>query len=457
MISMIHLKKKIKIMKSEGHNYSMNSLKILFKIITKPTIHRTLLYNKIHPKTFFEKTLKYINNVNKRQEKNDNILKELENLFDRHESHYIENKDDDVDHFIRLISKKNEELIEKIIKYLKLTKRSKKPIDFLNNLEHFKERGDNIYLKKEDETGFFIYKLFNNMLININKIFPKIILNKMSYKNKNIKIPNHWKLSRRHQNEMIMNISGNFSNLAKYYNDEEINKLLKMVLNTTENILKFNNSLPFLPEFNNFKTICNGKIIKCIGIYTFLYSLDNYYNLIDEIYDVESEDRVMRGKREIMIKKVSDLLIDYLNNFMKYKKMVDKSNSDIMKDVLKVKDKEKTHITTTYEDLTVEQRKVVKVMQNHKLGEWSLGESKAVYMYDPNQYDKERDFIEKTALLEHKHGIRDEVTEMLQEVYDMDEIYEKESIEQRINEDEYNISHLPEDDDFGERDGDEFY
>ena len=56
---------------------------------------------------------------------------------------------------------------------------------------------------------------------------------------------------------------------------------------------------------------------------------------------------------------------------------------------MKVKDKEKTHITTTYEDLTIEQRKVVKVMQNHKLGEWSLGESKAVYMYDPNQYDKE--------------------------------------------------------------------
>ena len=451
------IKKKIKIMKSEGHNYSINSLKLLFKIITKPTIKKTILYNKVHPKTFFEKTLKRINTVNKRQEKIDDILEELENLFDRHESHYTETKDDDVDHFIRLISKKNEELIEKIIKNLKLTKRSKKPIDFLNNLEHFKERGDNLYINKEDETGYFIYKLFTNMLININKIFPNIILNKMSYKNKNIKIPKHWKLSRRHQNEIIINISDNFSNLAKYYNDEEINQLLKMVLNTGENILDFNNSLPFLPEFNNFKTICNGKIIKCIGIYTFLYSIDNYYNLIDEIYDIESEDRVLRGKRETMIKKVSDLLIDYLNNFTKYKKIVNKSNLDIMKDVLKVKDKEKTHITTTYEDLTIEQRKVVKVMQNHKLGEWSLGESKAVYMYDPKQYDKERDFIEKTALLEYKHGIRDEVTDMLQEVYDMDEIYEKENIEQRINEDEYNISHLPEDDDFGDRDGDEYY
>ena len=84
---------------------------------------------------------------------------------------------------------KNKELTEMIIKKLKLTKRSKKPIDFLNNLENFKEKGDNIYLKKEDETGFFVYKLLNNMIINLNKVYPKIILNKISYKNKNINIP----------------------------------------------------------------------------------------------------------------------------------------------------------------------------------------------------------------------------------------------------------------------------
>ena len=45
---------------------------------------------------------------------------------------------------------------------------------------------------------------------------------------------------------------------------------------------------------------------------------------------------------------------------------------------------------------------------------------------------------------------------MLQK-FDMDDIYEKESIEQRINEEEYNINHLPEDDDFGDMDGDEFF
>ena len=45
---------------------------------------------------------------------------------------------------------------------------------------------------------------------------------------------------------------------------------------------------------------------------------------------------------------------------------------------------------------------------------------------------------------------------MLQEVYDMDDIYEK-VYEQRINEEEYNINHLPEDDDFGDMDSDEFF
>ena len=150
----------------------------------------------------------------------------------------------DVENIIKLIKDENNELIEKIIKNLKLTKRSKKPIDFLNNLENFKEKGDNIYLNKDDETGFFVYKLLNNMIINVNKVYPKIILNKMSYKNKNINIPQHWKLSRRHQNEMIMNIADNFSSLAKYYNNDKINELLKKVLNSSENILNLYNSLP---------------------------------------------------------------------------------------------------------------------------------------------------------------------------------------------------------------------
>ena len=94
-------------------------------------------------------------------------------------------------------------------------------------------------------------------------------------------------------------------------------------------------------------------------------------------------------------------------------------------------------------------------MQNHKLGDWSLGESCGI-LYDPNQYDKEREHMEQMALMELKK--EDEVTGMLREVYDMDDIFNQQEIDNRINNEVYNIQHLAEDDDFADgMDGDQFY
>ena len=78
-------------------------------------------------------------------------------------------------------------------------------------------------------------------------------------------------------------------------------------------------------------------------------------------------------------------------------------------------------------------------------------------MYDKDQYDKEREHMEKIAILEKEHGIRDEVTNMMRDIYDMDDIFQNEQIQKRIDAEEFNISHLPEDDDYGNMDGDEFY
>ena len=60
--------------------------------------------------------------------------------------------------------------------------------------------------------------------------------------------------------------------------------------------------------------------------------------------------------------------------------------------------------------------------------------------------------------MELKKGKEDEVTGMLREVYDMDNIFAQQEIDNRINNEVYNIQHLAEDDDFADgMDGDEFY
>ena len=59
-------------------------------------------------------------------------------------------------------------------------------------------------------------------------------------------------------------------------------------------------------------------------------------------------------------------------------------------------------------------------MKNHKLGRWSFGESKAVFEYDADQYDKERGYIENVALMEKRAGIKDDVTNANMEILQMD-------------------------------------
>ena len=456
------IKDRIKIMKSEGHSFSNGTLKLLIKIISKKTKKKIEIVDKFHPKMKFEKLLTYLidkDTIGDTIEKNNcsHIYKKIQELFDRHESHYNEKTDEDVEELKFQLKKHNTEMLSKITGLFKKIKNSRKAIRFLKNLDDFSERGDNFYINSRDETGYFKYKFLLNLIHDVVKIYPSIILKKVSYDKKSITVLKSWKLSVRHNMDITANIAEKYIELAKFYGNESIDKILKKITFKTVDIIELLKTVPFLPEFKDNKTICNGEMLYLIAKYFFLCIFDTHYDIINDIYEEESEDRLIRGKREALELEVSSLLTAYTNSFVKLKKLVNKSNSEINEEVLKIKDKEKTQITTTYEDLTQEQRKVVKVMQNHKLGDWSLGESKAIYMYDKDQYDKEREQMEKIAILEKKYGVRDEVTEMMRDIYDMDDILENEQIQQRINQEEFNISHLPEDDDYGDMDGDEFY
>jgi len=454
------LKTKIKIMKSEGHNFSNSSLKLLLKIITRNSLVKVNEVNKLLPKVKFEKALKYLIETNEgRTNEEENcfeILPKLQDLFDRHESHYSEKTDSDVEEIIFSLKKMNTVMTDKLTELFKKTKNSRKAIQFLKNLDDFSDRGDNIYINSKDETGYFKHKFLLNIIDNITNVYPSIIIKSMTYDKKHIPIPKHWGLSLRHQTDIVMKISENYKGLTKFYGDDNMNIILKKINIKTVDIIELINTLPFLPNFLDNKTICDGNMVYLITKFFFLCIINTHYDIIDEIYEPESEDRLIRGKRELLIDNVSTLLVVYMDIFTKIKKSINKSSAEITEEILKSKDNEKTTITSNYESLSQEQRKVVKVMQNHKLGDWSLGESKAIYMYDPNQYDKEREHMEKTALLEMKHGITGEVTETMGDLYDTEAIVQDEQIQQRINEEVFNLSHLADDDDFGDLDGDEF-
>ena len=148
------------------------------------------------------------------------------------------------------------------------------------------------------------------------------------------------------------------------------------------------------------------------------------------------------------------MIIDILLNYEKLKKIINQNNQNIHNKILKAKEKEKNKITQTLKDLSIQQRKIENVLKTHRLGKWNVGQTRALFEYDADQYEKERAELEADALLEHKLGKMDEVTAMNRDIYRLDLIREREADKAAWHE-ATDISALPEDDDYGTRDGDE--
>jgi hypothetical protein len=77
----------------------------------------------------------------------------------------------------------------------------------------------------EDETGFKVGTIIKNMIFKFLKLFPSIIINENSYKNKNP--PNHWKLETSHKRIVSSNIFQEYKGFEEFFGDPDLKKLFK--------------------------------------------------------------------------------------------------------------------------------------------------------------------------------------------------------------------------------------
>ena len=223
-------------------------------------------------------------------------------------------------------------------------------------------------------------------------------------------------------------------------------------------------------------TIINGNIISKLVKFYLLCSFYIYTRSIDMGLEVIGEDQsellglvddggmedsvreqIIAGKKEQLNKKIAKLLGTYISLMETQKKKFNLNNEDIVRNVLKAKEKEKNKITKRLGDLTVEEREVENILKNQRLGDWSLGQTRALYEYDAEQYDKERQEIEDDMLMELRLNRNDEVTERNREIYRLEAIEEQVQRERVNAEMMAMFNAMPEDDDYGDRDGDEGY
>ena len=482
---------KILAMEADNLNYSIDNLNILLNIVNR----RNILNYDLDPPVTTEKlqledTLKYLINKNSII-CHPELLVYLQNIVDRFDVS-IQGEDDSIltdmtvylnrinrEMSFKIASKMAEhgELGRKVkdlfIKYnpeqeVSSAKKKQKQSKFILNWDLL---GDNVYMTQEDETGFVIFRMMKEMVINICQVFPNIILNEVNFNNRYV--PEHWikgskKLSERHRQDIVSFMLKDGQGFSKFYKNKNIAPVLKYVLSQNEDIIMLMNAIPFYSGITNGKkktgSIFDGEILKKLGYYFLLCSFTLYIAAFDsdlKVDTIEDEDfleeaedgnalDIIRGEQEVLEKDTLSLLNLYLLKLGEQKKLLNVSAETINKNVLKTKTKEKEQIVKRLGDLTIEEREIEDIMKNSSLGDWSLGRTKAIFEYDNEQYDKERNKLEHDALLELRSGGLDDVSEFTGEVFNISgvlEQMEEDYIQDRIDREKFDLSAIPEEDD----------
>ena len=185
------LEEKIKILKDDGYKFSEESLIKLISIISRKNIIDLDINNQIvTPKTTFEKLLLSLTDTS-----NDNcitnIIKSLLNLLDRFRL-TTDKHDDEFKLLISILNEQIDKMEGKITNLLKMVTRPLYVKRIFDNLKVFEERGDDTYLFKADETGYFKFTFFCREIHNILRIYPNMIKNDKIVMNNNKIIPLHW-------------------------------------------------------------------------------------------------------------------------------------------------------------------------------------------------------------------------------------------------------------------------
>jgi hypothetical protein len=323
--------------------------------------------------------------------------------------------------------------------------------------------GDNIYMSQDDETGFSIFRMIKSMVINICKVYPNIISNEVNFDERYI--PKHWlkgsqKFSLRHKKDLMNTMLKDGKGFSQFYKNKNIDAVLNSVLQDNEDLLLLLNAIPFYSGVldGNKKTgsIFDGKILKKLGYYFLLCSFSIYISASNKDLPIDTTD-MDDGDQDSITNDTCSLLSVYLERLFEYKKLLNVSAATINKNVLLAKTKEKEKMVKSLGNLTVEEREIEDLMKNCSLGKWGVGRTSKIYKYDENQYDKEREALEKDALMELRSGGLDDVSDFHGELLNMSNVldqYQNEEVAARISKEVNNLEGLGDDDDYGDRDGD---
>ena len=142
---------------------------------------------------------------------------------------------------------------------------------------------------------------------------------------------------------------------------------------------------------------------------------------------------------------------------MAHKKVINHNYEHLINIIHKEREKEKETVTEFLKDMTDEQREVQNLHKQLKIGNYHTDQQWVEGLQEKDITDQVRDDTETQTLLES--SIENDLDTSGRGAMYIAVMEEKDRLLRvgEIEKEEYSLSHLPDDDDYGDRDGDEGY
>jgi hypothetical protein len=442
------LKEIIESLKSEGKVYNFSSFVELIHIISKKNI--------IHISTNYP----IINNIelmrvlieaytqNSYYKLDDELINKLESLLD--DFSIVSSENLELRNFKNYLGKSLVGLKQNILQIISKQSNISK--------SDFAKFSQNLELTIDVENT----KFYQNYIMNFLYIFPSIMLNKnVNYG----AIPKHWKLSDIH-NKDIYNIIQKYYNAINNFNARPelivafkiISKKCKILLELMP-VFLYNKFL--VSDYSSSKTLKINSIFDekvVILFYTYIF-----YTLYYELLTINDSPEFLLTLQDLQIndydkgeflKNSVNYILEYSSTMNNHYNLINNGYKKVKDKINMAKEKEKDLITDFLKNLSDEEREIENILKNNKLEKWNKGMQKGITQYVKENYDEERETMEKQAIKEKKLQQNNNVTAMNKELYDL-AMDEQTLNDHAIDAEEYSMSNIPDDDDFDYENGED--
>lgn len=264
----------------------------------------------------------------------------------------------------------------------------------------------------------------------VDRVWPAMIANNISPQPP--KAPKHWGLSRRHEQDVAELWKKQVSAFTPFYDVGVITDALRTITRLPSLAVLVSNTRQMVRLLHRGNRRAQ-EILLVVAQSAVLISFDIRRGLTEEGAAVPRQ--------------AGPLLAAFATLAREHALSTPHALVDMRRRLLVAKEKEKDQITNFLKDMSDEQREIENLMKNNKLGRWSKGQSKELYSYTREAYDTEMAELEQREMEDTQ--LQDAIGRV-RVGREMADLMDDPDVREALD-----LSGLPEDDDFGDGDGDE--